>query len=128
MKTSKIVVLIFTFILFSFLHVFLQTEIMKLGYRVKQKEDKLQELVDNNHVLKYNVYVLESPYSLDRHVLLKDSNLKALRPIQVLGLYPESDPGYIEAAKSSNSLFKGPVFLALRKFFTGKQAEAKTIK
>ncbi len=128
MKTSKIIALIFMFIIFAFLHVFLQTETIKLGYQVKKNEDKLQELIDNNHVLKYNIYALESPYSLDRHVLLKDSNLKALKPFQVLGLYPESNTGYIEVDKNRNPLLRNPVFLAFRKLFTGRQAEAKTIK
>ncbi|MFC1708538.1 hypothetical protein ACFL2J_00565 [Candidatus Omnitrophota bacterium] len=128
MKTSKIVILIAVFVFFSFLHVFLQTEIIKLGYEVKKNEDKFQELVDNNHVLKYNIYALESPYSLDRRVLLRDSSLKVLRPVQVLGLYTETSPGFIEVDRRSKSLFKGPVFLAVKKFFTGKQAEAKTIK
>ncbi|MBL7198027.1 MAG: hypothetical protein ISS47_08000 [Candidatus Omnitrophica bacterium] len=128
MKTSKIVTLIFIFILFAFLHIFLQTEIIKLGYEVKKNEDSFQELIDNNHILKYNIYVLESPYSLDRHVLVKNSNLKVLKPVQVLGLYSESDIGYLERDKRNNPLLKNPVFLALRKFFTGKQAEAKTIK
>jgi hypothetical protein len=108
--------------------VFLQTETIKLGYEVKNKEDKLEQLIDNNHVLKYNIYALESPYSLDKRVLLQDSNLKALKPIQVMGLYTESTPGSIDTDNRKNSLFNGPALLALKKFFTGRQAEAKTIK
>ena len=128
MKTSKIITLIFIFVLFAFLHVFLQTETIKLGYEVKKNEDKLQDLIDNNHILKYNICALESPHILDRQVLLKDSNLKALKPFQVHGLYPESTIGYIETDRSRNSLFRNRVFLAFKKFLTGRQAEAKTIK
>ena len=128
MRTSNVVKLILVFIIFSFLHVFLQTETIKLGYEVKSKEDKLEQLTDSNHVLKYNIYALESPYSLDKRVLLQDSSLKTLKPIQVLGLYAESTPGRTEVANRRNPLFNGPVVLALKKFFTGGQAEAKTIK
>jgi len=127
-KTSKIITLILIFILFSFLSVFLHTEIIKLGYEIKKNEDKFQELIDNNRILKYNIYALESPYSLDRHVLLKNSNLKALKPFQVLGVYSELTIEQINIEESRPSWFKNPVFVTLKKFFVGKQAEAKTIK
>ncbi|MFH1622091.1 MAG: hypothetical protein ABIA97_03100 [Candidatus Omnitrophota bacterium] len=128
MKTSKIITLILIFILFSFLHVFLHTEIIKLGYEVKKNEDKFQELIDNNHILKYNIYTLESPYSLDRHVLLKNANLKALKPFQVLEVYSEPAIEHVDIETSRATWLKNPVFVALKKFFVSKQAEAKTIK
>ncbi|MFC1646487.1 hypothetical protein ACFL2Y_04845 [Candidatus Omnitrophota bacterium] len=128
MKTSKIITLIFIFVFFAFFHVFLQTETIKLGYEVKKNEDKFQECIDNNNILKYNISALESPHVLNRQVSLKDSNLKALKPFQVLGLYPESNIGYIETDRGRDSLVNNRVFIALKKFFTGRQAEAKTIK
>jgi hypothetical protein len=119
MRTSKMVMLIFVFVLVAFFHVFLQTEIIKLGYEVKKNEDRLQELVDNNRVLNYNIYALESPYSLDKHVLLKNSNLKSLKPIQVLGLYSDSDSNYFD--KQGNIFFNNPVFLAFKKLLVSNR-------
>ena len=128
MRTSKIITLILIFVSFSFLHVFLQTEIIKLGYEVKKNEDKLTELTEDNYVLKYNICALESPRRLDHHTVEKDSNLKTLEPFQVLGLYSKPNSIYGETEENVNSLFNKPAFLALKKFFTGRQAEAKTIK
>lgn len=128
MKTSKIITINFIFILFALLHVFLQTEITKLGYQIKRKEDKFQEIVDNNRILKYNIYALESPYSLDKYALLDKSKLKIMKPVQVFGLYPEAKSKYTRKDKGNNFLSKNPVFVVLKRFFTGKQAEAKTIK
>lgn len=95
---------------------------------MKKNEDKFQEFIDNNRVLKYNIYALESPYSLERFVLAENSNLKNLEPFQVLSLYPESKTQYSKKNKGKFFLFDNALFLSLRKFFTGKQAEAKTIK
>lgn len=128
MRTSKIITLILIFVSFSFLHVFLQTEIIKLGYEVKKNEDRLQEFVEDNYVLKYNICALESPRRLDRYIVEKNSNLKTLEPFQILRLYSKPNPIYGEAEKNVDSLFNRPAFLALRKFFIGRQAEAKTIK
>lgn len=107
------------------MHVFLQTEITKLGYKAKKNEDKLQELVENNNILNYNIYALESPGSLDSHVVLNDYNLKILKPVQVFGLYPEYRAEHSIKDKNSSSLSRTPVFVVLRRFFTGKQAEAR---
>ncbi|NQU19521.1 hypothetical protein HQ550_05160 [bacterium] len=128
MKTPKIIIINLICVVFALFHVFLQTEITKLGYQIKKNEDRFQELIEDNHILKYNVYTLESPYSLNKYALLDNSNLRILRPAQVFGLYPEFKPNLLKEDKNKNFLSKNPVFIALRRFFTGKQAEAKTIK
>lgn len=128
MKTSKIIALIFIFVVFAFIHVFLQTEIIKLGYQVKKNGDRAQELVDNNNILKYNIYALESPFSLDKYVSSKSPNLRTIKPIQVLSLYSESKIKYLEKDKKNTFLFNNQIFLALKKFFSSKQAEARAIK
>ena len=129
MKTSRIIAIIFIVIFFAFFHVFLQTEIIKLGYEVKDNEDTMQQLLENKRVLQYNIYTLESPYRLERYVVAKSSSLKHLDPIHVLGLYSESRPEYVSNKKDSKeSLFDNSLLLSLKKLFTGKQAEAKTIK
>lgn len=128
MKTSKIIILIFMFIAFAFLHVFLQIEIIKLGYQVKRNEDRFQELVDNNNILKYNIYALESPYSLNKYAQANSPTLRILKPVQVLSLYTASKTKYFQQDKNKSFLFNSPVFLALKKLFSGRQAEARTIK
>ncbi|MDD5617847.1 MAG: hypothetical protein PHG69_02030 [Candidatus Omnitrophica bacterium] len=128
MKISKIITLNFIFVAFALLHVFLQTEITKLGYQVKNNEDKCQEIVDSNYVLKYNIYALESPGNLDKYVLLKNSNLKMLKPVQVVGLSSESAPVYLRKKEDGSLLSNNSVFLVLKRLVSPKQAEAKTIK
>ncbi|MDD5006133.1 MAG: hypothetical protein PHS93_06500 [Candidatus Omnitrophica bacterium] len=128
MRMSKIIIINFTFVIFALLHVFLQTEITKLGYEIKRNEDKFQRLVDNNNILKYNIYALESPHSLDKYVSLNNSKLKILKPVQVFGLYPKAESKYVAENKSNNLLSNNAVLVTLRKIFASKQAEAKTIK
>lgn len=128
MGYRRIIALIFTLIIFAFLHVFFQTEIIKMGYQTKENEDIFQELIENNHVLKYNIYALESPYSLGRYILTKNSNLKLMEPFQVLSLKQGPSKESSNKNKEIISLFDNYIFLSLRKFFTGKQAEAETIK
>jgi hypothetical protein len=68
---------------------------------------------------------LESPSTLDKYVLLKDSKLKILKPVQVLGMPSESESSYL-AKKDKNSLLgKKSVFLALKRFVSAKQIEAE---
>jgi len=125
MRISKIIGINFIIVVFALIHVFLQTEITKLGYQVKQNEDKCQETVDNNRVLKYNIYALESPNTLDKYVLLKDSKLKVLKPAQVFGLYPEHNSVYL-AKKENNSLPNSNSALAVfKKLISARPAEAK---
>jgi hypothetical protein len=128
MKISKIIILNIIFVVFALLHVFLQTEITKLGYQVKKNEDKCQELIDTNRVLKYNIYALESPNTLDKYVLLKDSHLKVLKPAQVLGLNIKAESTYLQKKENSGALVKNSVVFALKRLLSAKQAEAKTIK
>lgn len=128
MRTLHIITLIFVLILFAFLHVFLQTETIKLGYQTKKNEDRLQQLVENNHVLKYNICSLESPYRLERYLLVKNSDLKTLEPVQIFGLSRGSKSRYTNKDRKESLLFNNYIFLSLKKLFTGKQAEAKTIK
>jgi len=126
MRISKIITLNLVFVSFALLHVFLQTEITKLGYIVKKNEDKCQDLIDNNRVLKYNVYALESPNTLDKYVLLKDSKLKILKPVQVLGMPSKSESSY-SAKKEKDSLAnKNSVFLVFKRFVSARQTEAET--
>lgn len=124
MRTSTIIIIIFIFFVFAFLQVFLQTEIIKLGYQVKRNEDKLQEVIDNNNILKYNIYALESPKNLDKYASIKNSNLKILKPVQVVSLKSQTKQKHSQDNKKT----RNPIFLALMRFFSGKQAEAKTIK
>jgi hypothetical protein len=126
MRIPKIIVLNFVFVSFALLHVFLQTEITKLGYETKKNEDKCQELIDNNRVLKYNVYALESPNTLDKYVLLKDSKLKVLKPVQVEGISSQSSPSYLARRVNSAQPDKNSLLLVLKRFVSVKQAEAET--
>lgn len=129
MSVTKTVIFIFIIIFFAFLHVLLQTETIKIGYRVKHNEDILQELLENNRVLHYNIYALESPYRLDRYLSKKHMELKHLEPLQVLSVRSAYEKEYASAKDAiQQSVPDNALLLSLKKLFTGKQAEAKTIK
>lgn len=129
MKASRIIAFVILIMFFAFLHVFLQTEIIKVGYRVKHNEDALQELLENNRVLHYNIYALESPYRLEQYVAKRNFRLKHLEPIQVLSVYPERPMRYVRVRENKKQpLLDNAFVLSLKKLFTGKQAEAKTIQ
>ena len=129
MKASRIVTFILLIMFFAFLHVFLQTEIIKVGYRVKHNEDTMQELTENNRVLHYNIYALESPYRLEQYVAKRNFTLKHLEPIQVLSVYPKRETRYVRIKeRKKQPLLDSSLLLSLKKLFIGKQAEAKTIQ
>ena len=129
MSVSRTIFFIFMAILFAFLHVFLQTETIKMGYQLKRNEDALQELIENNRVLHYNIYALESPYRLERYVGKKQAALKHLEPLHVLSVQAAHEK---ELASAKDVAQEPPLddslLLSLQKLFAGKQAEAKTIK
>lgn len=127
MKTSEVASLIAVFLVFSFAHVFFQTEIIKLGYQTKHNEDVLQDLVEDNHVLQYNICMLESPYSLERQVLTKGSALKDLEPFQVLSFAPEAKNTKMAHGETAQEP-ESTILLSLQRFFTGKEAEAESLQ
>jgi len=126
MRTSKVILLISIFFLFAFLQVYIQTETIKLGYKTKQNEDNLEELVDNNRVLRYNISTLESPAHLDKHILNNDSDLKIVNPVQILSLNNNRKPKVLALSKTAKT--DNQFVLALKQIFSAKQAEAKTTK
>ena len=126
MKITKITVIILLITFIALSQVYLQTEIVKLGYQIKERQDQYQQLVDNNNVLKYNIFVLESPYNLEKNICLADSRVNIVRPSQVMNLYAIQNSQLVQ--EESQGLLKHPVFLAIKKFFAGRPAEAKPIK
>jgi len=125
MKMPKLIIIISLVTCWALSHVYLQTEIIKLGYQIKDKEDSYQELTDNNRVLKHNVFALESPCSFENNMLLADSSMQMLKPSQVLNLYSVTKSQVSQ--EQETGFLRNPVFLAIRKIFSGKPAEAKPI-
>jgi hypothetical protein len=58
-------------------------------------------------------------------VLLKDSKLKMLKPVQVLGMPSQSESSYLTKKEKSDLLGKNSVFLVLKRFVSAKQTEAE---
>ena len=125
MRMPKIIIVISLVTCWALSHVYLQTEIIKLGYQIKDKEDVFQEFADNNRVLKHNVFALESPCSFENNLLLADSSMQMLNPSQVLNLYSATKKEV--GQEQEMGFLKNPMFLAIRKIFSGKPAEAKPI-
>ena len=126
MRYNKIITLIVIFTVFAFLHVFFQTEILKLGYTVKEKEDVFQHVTDTNRTLRFNNYVLESPYNLERYVSV-DSQLSIAKPHQIINVV-YGRPKQQGSSQDQQMRFRFPVLVQLRNIFSGRTAEAETIQ
>jgi hypothetical protein len=96
-----------------------------LGYQLKKNEDKCQEFIDTNRVLKYNIYALESPNTLDKYVLLKDSKLKMLKAAQVMAISSQAQASYLTQRENNNLLTHNPLSLVLKRFVSVRQTQAE---
>lgn len=74
MKPFKSIFCILGLTLLSLLYVHSEIEAVKLGYVVKNNQEKVTKLLDQNRSLMYNVASLRSPSSLERSLMAKRSD------------------------------------------------------
>lgn len=112
------------------LYVFLQTEVVKLGYQITTTQKVLETSLDRKKALEYNLSTLESPLNIDKKLFLKGDGYEMAKDYRLVKVgMPAGRAGTAAAAKETRvakvSVWKR---LALQTLFASKQAEARTIQ
>lgn len=111
------------------LYVYQQTEIVKLGYRIRTAEKVLESCLDRKIALEYTLSSLESPVNIDKTLFLKGDGFEMAKDYKLVKLEtsrPVQPVLMARAARSArNTIFKR---LAFSTWFGARSAEAKTIK
>jgi hypothetical protein len=103
----------------------LQTEVVKLGYRITAAQKTLETCLDRKEALAFTLATLESPLSLDKN-LLKDKPYEIAKDYRLVMLTTGTSSKQAKSsATAKDSLFKR---LAWQNLFASRQAEARTIK
>jgi len=125
MRTSRCIFYTVLVTGFCLLYVFMQTEVVKLGYRITAAQKNLETCLDRKEALAFTLATLESPLSLDKN-LLKDKPYEIAKDYRLVKLTEGSSfkPAKINGV-AKDSLFKR---LAWQNLFASRQAEARTIK
>ena len=126
MRTSRCILYTALGTLLCLLYVFEQTEIVKLGYRVRSAEKVLEACIDKKIALEYTLSSLESPVNIDKSLFLKGDGFEMARQYKLVKLEPKkSSSGFSVAKLAQKSVFKR---LAFASWFSAGSAEAKTVK
>ncbi len=126
MRTSRCIFYTMLGTVLCLLYVFQQTEIVKLGYRIRSAEKVLESCLDKKVALEYTLSSLESPVNIDKSLFLKSDGFEMARSFKLVKLDNKRTIDRTRLAKAGRqSIFKR---LALSTWFTAKSAEAKTIK
>ena len=121
MKLSRFLLIIMIVTGLSLLYVYQQTEIFLLAYKGGRQQTIYEELLDKNHILRYNINSSSSVVCLGEKIQefsdfqMPDSFELVRVSGSTLGITPQ------EKASSKQTLFS-------RIFGIKRQAEAKTIK
>ncbi len=125
MRTSRCILYTALVTGFCLLYVFLQTEVVKLGYRITAAQKTLETCLDRKEALAFTLATLESPLSLDKN-LLKDKPYEIAKDYRLVMLTTGTSSKQAKSsATAKDSLFKR---LAWQNLFASRQAEARTIK
>lgn len=125
MRTSRCIFYTALVTGFCLLYVFLQTEVVKLGYRITVAQKNLETCLDRKEALAFTLATLESPLSLDKN-LLKDKPYEIAKDYRLVKLTADVSSKQVKNGRvTKDSLFKR---LAWQNLFASRQAEARTIK
>ena len=123
MKLTRFVYGVIIMVLLSLVYVRQRIELLKVGYEVRAKEIARLELLDQNKILDYNVYVLKSPSNLERFLKSTNRNYKIASRDRIIRLRRPEE----EAAALRTSAWSGRGLLS-NVFNLKSQAEATTVK
>ena len=121
MSLRKTVNLLFGATFFSLFFIFLQTQIIALGYCVQSKKNLYQQLTDENNTLRYEISRLESLETLNKKVSYEKSVYELPRGKQLAKIIIPKKYSYAQntAGQKKNLLS----FLGLQ-----REAEAKQLR
>ena len=122
MKLLRVLLVICLVTLTALLYVYQQTQIFYLAYRNDKKQARLQESIDNNNILRYNIGVLSSLPYIEKKLLAKYSDFEIPEEQRMvkLNLITQRSQARQSTKKRTN---------VFARFFNSitKQAEAKPI-
>ena len=125
MRTSRSILYTALGTVLCLLYVFQQTEIVKLGYRIRSSEKVLESCFDKRIALEYTLSTLESPLNIDKTLLLKGDGFEMARDYKLVKL--ETKKGPRTGLASVTDKARG-TRLAFVSWVSAKTAQAQTIK
>jgi hypothetical protein len=120
MKVLKFLLLVSVLTAFIFLYGYQQSEIFRLGYLIDKKQEKFQELLDKNTLLRYNVQKNASLIRLG-------AKFSGCADFQMPDTYRLVKVVYPAANLKLAGQFAKKESIFVRIFGVKRQAEAKTI-
>lgn len=107
----------------SVVYVQQQTSLLKLGYQMKDKEKTLEELLDKNKILMYNILAFKAPSSLEKRLIVRNVRLEMPGEWQFVSL-PEVE---LREGVVLGKLKAKNVLLGIFNLKSQAQAEAETV-
>ncbi|MCM8784056.1 MAG: hypothetical protein NC818_04715 [Candidatus Omnitrophica bacterium] len=124
MKIIKFLFVIFILVASALLYVWQSIHQIELSYQILQREKIINNLVDQNRILKYNVAQLKSPSYLERKVLAKHTGLKYTKPIVIIS--ESKKENLLSSEFTKTTFFWHKVNRLISRIFSGRsEAEAK---
>lgn len=127
MRTSKCIALTVLGTVLCLLHVFLQTEIVKFGYEINSASQILDTQKDKQTSLQFVLSSMQSPLNIDKSLSSDKDVYQLPDSFKLVKLSPAGssvDSGMTAPDRAAPVLRR----FAFSTFFTGRQAEARTIK
>jgi len=123
MKLSRFFIFIMTIAVISLFYVHQQIELVKFSYKVQSNQHELNNLLDQNAILKYNVIALKAPYNLENRLAANDIKMVMPERWQVVRV---AGSGMEKKVFSESKT--PPLLYSFLKFFTlSREAQAKPI-
>ena len=113
-------VLLITLVALSYVHQ--QIEVVKLSYEIQSNTHRLNDLLDQNEILQYNVIALMAPSNLENRLLDNDIRLVMPERWQVVRV-ASSGPDTQALLQERRTLPR--LYAFLRDFALGREAQAK---
>lgn len=121
MSLSKLLTTIMLIATISIFFVHQQTELIKQSYELRSNQNKLDDLLDRNRILEYNVIALKAPTNLESRLTAYDIKLVSPERRQVVRLANSSIEKESKAIQNSQ-----PQMASFLSFFTlSREAQAK---
>lgn len=126
MRTSRSILYTALGTVLCLLYVFQQTEIVKLGYRIKTAEKVLESCWDRKTALEYTLSALESPLNMDKSLFIKGNSFEMAKDYKLVKLVPQGKTTGVKVARlAQKPALKRWTFVS---GFAARSAEARTIK
>lgn len=122
MRFSRLISLLFFITFLAVVYVYQQMEILRFAYLGEKRQHKLQALLDNNNILRYNTGVVSSLPYLDKKLLANSREFEIPQEQKVVRVslkVKENNAALVRGSKTN-------LFSKIFNVFT-KQAEAKPV-